>query len=321
MPLKWICLFAIVLPLSVMARPRGPKAKSPVGANRAVNLKKVGECRSVAVKADSADGENGTEPGENPPHPKMVYVIKQWHLAPTTVTKGFKEKYPQEKNQSAIYLALGEAIKKKRLKLVVAEGCEGGPIDENFSTAFNGWSYGDLKKAATTKGYERIITHVPLKLEAKFGNSVETVCGDQNSLVQEGNLRLSNLRGWIGFWTRLREPGNEEKQTLYREAAAELLKVPKTTSIQEILKLVKSRVSEELAAFRKSLDDRNGRFVETLKGHNVESAAIVVGGLHADDLRSKLEAAGFACEILEPPGYQDEGEKLVLDFERAAQSP
>ena len=75
-------------------------------------LKKVADCRN----------------GQGDKH---VLVVKQWHLPPTTVTKGFKEKYPQEMNQTEIFNALEERIKKKKLDLVIAEGCE-GEIDENF---------------------------------------------------------------------------------------------------------------------------------------------------------------------------------------------
>ncbi|NJL24935.1 MAG: hypothetical protein HC902_07015 [Calothrix sp. SM1_5_4] len=59
------------------------------------------------------------------PSGKTVMLIKQWHLSPTTITKNFKEKYPQERNQTAIYANLADNIKKGKIQLIVAEGCQG----------------------------------------------------------------------------------------------------------------------------------------------------------------------------------------------------
>lgn len=247
---------------------------------------------------------------------KTVWLIKQWHLAPKTVTKGFKEKYPQEKNQTAIYQRLNDAVKKKKVQLVVAEGCE-GEIDGDFKTAFNGWDIEALKKQSQSRGYDRIVSHVPLKLEARHGDKLKTVCGDDEDLIQEGNLRISNLRGWMGFWARLSEyKEDDEKSKLYAEAAADLLKVPKDTNVAELKTKIKERVKEELDLFQKSLAARNDSFVKVLKESEYQTAAVVIGGLHAKDLREKLEAAGLACEVYEPAGYRAEDEALIQDFEK-----
>ena len=246
---------------------------------------------------------------------KTVYILKQWHLGPKTETKGFKEKYPHEKNQTAIYKDLVNRVKAGKLQVVVAEGCE-GEINKDFKTAFNGWDYDSLNKIAQTKNYERIITMVPLKVEARMTDKVLTICGDNEKLIQEGNLRLSNLRGWVGFWTRLRETYPDDKGKLYADAAAELLKVPKTTPMPDLIKQVQAKIKEELAAFKKSLNDRNDSIVKSLQAAEYESAAVVIGGLHTDDLKEKVQAAGLACEVLEPPGYPKEDEKLIQDFEK-----
>lgn len=248
---------------------------------------------------------------------RQVLLIKQWHLSPRTQTKGFKEKYPQEKNQSAIYIGLADKIKSKKLALVVAEGCE-GEINDQFVTRFNGWDYSALKAQSQTKNYPKIITHVPLKLEARYQDKILTVCGDSERLIQEGNLRISNLRGWAGFWSRLTEKSaNPEKLKLYSEAAAELLKVPKDTPPSVMLPQIKDKIRSELELFQKSLSERNDGFVKALQAHPEGPAAIVIGGLHADDLKAKLEAAGFGCDVIEPSGYQREDEELVKEFQRA----
>lgn len=262
-------------------------------------LKKVASCET---KKDST---------------KYVAVVKQWHLAPKTITKGFKEKYPQELNQTNIFLALNEQIKKKKLQIVVAEGCE-GEINNDFKTAFNGWTLESLKKEAQRKNYERIVSHVPLKLEARHGDKVLTLCGDNDKLIQEGNLRVSNLRGWFGFWLRLADNGEDaEKRKLFAETAADLLKVSRETPVEKLVEQVKERLKSELEAFNKSLKDRNDSFVKVLADKEFTQAAIVIGGLHAEDLKQKLQAAGFNCDVFEPRGYEREDEDLVKDFEKA----
>ncbi len=248
---------------------------------------------------------------------KKVLLIKQWHLGPRTVTKGFKEKYPQEKNQTAIYKSLSEQIKKKKLQIVVAEGCE-GEINSDFKSVFNGWDIASLAKQSQTRGFDKIITNVPMKLEARWGDRVVTLCGDNDKLIQEGNLRTSNLRGWMGFWTKLNEgKGDSEKLKLYSEAAADLLKMPKDTALEKLQAKIKERFKEELDLFAKSLSERNTSFVNVLKDRDFETAAIVIGGLHADDLKAKLQDAGLACEVLEPPGYVREDENLIKEFQKA----
>ncbi len=246
----------------------------------------------------------------------MVIVVKQWHLSPKTVTKGFKERYDQEKNQSAIYLALADKIKNKKLELVIAEGCE-GEINDQFAGVYNGWDMASLKGQAQRKGFDRILTMVPMKLEARYGEKVQTVCGDSEKLIQEGNLRLSNMRGWVGFLERLSESGaDEEKRKNFASAAAALLKENAETPVEQLIPKIKEKLSVELEAFTKSLSDRNDEMVKALQGKSFKAAAIVIGGLHAEDLKSKLEAAGFNCEIDEPSGYRREDEELIKQFQK-----
>lgn len=262
-------------------------------------MTKVGEC------AQNADGT------------KKVYIVKQWHLSPKTTTKGFKEKYPHEKNQTAIYQMLEDGVKRSQLDLIVSEGCE-GEINADFKTAFNGWDYDSLKAQGYQKNYDKIITLVPLKVEAKYGDKIATVCGDNQELIREGSLRISNLRGWMGFFQRLSESQNDpEKLKLYSESASELLKVAKDTPPEKLMPLVKDKLKEELAAFDKSLVDRNDSFVKALETQDFKNAAVVIGGLHAEDLKEKIEKAGMNCVVLEPPGYQRESEALIQDFKKA----
>lgn len=247
----------------------------------------------------------------------IVMIVKQWHLAPRTITKGFKEKYPQEKNQSSIYIALADRIKHKRLDLLLAEGCE-GEINDEFTTAFNGWDISALKKQAQTRAFERILSHVPMKLEARFGDKIRTLCGDDNQLIQEGLVRLSNMRGWAGFYNRLTEVTDDpERQKLFAESAARVLKVDLEMPIAELVPKIKEKLAEELEGFGKTLTARNDRFIKTLQTETFKSAAIVIGGLHVEDLKAKVEEAGFRCEVMEPRGYSRDDENVIREFERA----
>src|SRR5262249_34473776 len=160
-------------------------------------------------------------------------------------------------NQTAIYQALADYVKNKKVDLVVAEGCE-GEINAEFKESFNGWDYESLKGQAQRKGYERIITMVPLKIEARFGDKIKTLCGDNEKQIQEGNLRLSNMQGWMGFWTRIREDKDDaERLKLYTDSAAELLHVSKDTPVEKMLPKIKDHLKEELDLFLKSLSARN----------------------------------------------------------------
>lgn len=285
--------------VSVSAFAKGHKKAAPKVFASKTHLTKVATCN---VPAEAT---------------KKVLVLKQWHLSPKTTTKGFKEKYPQEKNQTAIYHFVEDNVKHGELQLLVSEGCE-GEINADFKPAFNGWDYSTLHAQAFQKGYDKIITLVPLKIEAKYGDKIATFCGDNDEAIHEGLEKTSNLRGWMGFYVRLTEfKNNPEKLKLYSDSATDLLKVPKDTPADKLMARIKERIKEEVEAFKKSLNTRNESFVKTLQGHEFTKAAIVIGGLHANDLKEKLEKAGIGCEIYEPPGYQPDDEKLLQEFESA----
>jgi hypothetical protein len=248
---------------------------------------------------------------------KTVLLIKQWHLPPTTITKGFKERYPHETNQSAIYRYLNERVRTHYVDMIVGEGCQ-GEIDENFAVKFNGWDLESLRKISQQKNFDRVLTHIPLKIEARHQDGIRTFCADDESLIQEGNLRLSNLKGWLGYLSRLSDDqADKDKLALYSESASNLLKIEKEIAIPDLLKLIREKMREELNAFKKSIEERNQVVVKTLNEQSFTRAALVIGGLHAKDLQNKLELAGFDCEVLEPPGYGEEDEKLFQEFSRA----
>lgn len=303
-------LLSFLIGLTPAFAAKKSKAKKSAAASPIVKMTKVASCKPQAPSPTTEEA-----PPAAPKSEKTLLVIKQWHLAPTTITKGFKEKYRQEKNQTSIYKNLSDAVKKKRLDLVIAEGCQ-GEINSEFETAFNGWTVEDLKKQSHTRNFERIVAHVPMKLEARWGDKLLTMCGDDEKQIQEGNMRLSNLRGWMGFWTRLNEPdADPERLKLYTGAAADLLKMPKETPIAELKKKIFEQATQELELFNKTLATRNDAFVKVAQTQEFKTGAIVIGGLHAADLVSKLEAAGLTCDVYEPTGYSKEDENLIREFQ------
>ena len=103
---------------------------------------------------------------------------------------------------------------------------------------------------------------------------------------------------------------------MYSDSAADLLKIPRTTTHAELVSQIKSKLKEDLEAFRQSLNTRNDSFMKELQERSYSKAAVVIGGLHVEDLREKLEKAGIGCDVYEPPGYQRESENLIQDFQR-----
>jgi hypothetical protein len=240
-------------------------------------------------------------------------VVKQWHLSPKDNTKGFKDKYPQEKNQTAIYKVLNEKVKSGDVTLVVAEGCE-GEINGEFKPMFNGWDMKSLAAYRERKEFPKILTNVAMKLETRHGEKVLTMCGDDDALIKEGNLRLSNLRGWSGFLNRF-ETLDSEAVAPYAEVAAKTLKVKVGTPVPELQAKIKEEIRNDVRRLLDSFNERNAGFVKVLEAQDFKEAAVILGGLHAADLKFRLETAGLNCEILEPPGYARDSENLIRDFQ------
>jgi hypothetical protein len=250
--------------------------------------------------------------------PKQVLVIKQWHLSPATNTFiNSTQKVPQSENQEAIYSQLVQWIDSKKVDVVVAEGCE-GVIDANFALEFNGWNYKSLHKVAATPEYPQIATHIPLKLEAKYGPVVATICGDDEALVKEGTLHLSNIRGLTGFYSRIKDKkGQPEDLVSYMEGAAQVLKIPPTNDSKAILSQLRSRSEKEIAQFEITIEKRNTKIVQTIEQTDGKNFAVVIGGLHGDNLAIQLEAKGFNCKVYEPKGYSPQAETLIADLKKA----
>ena len=250
--------------------------------------------------------------------PKSVMVIKQWHLSPATNTAlNPSQKLPQSENQVAIYTQLDQWVHEKKVDVILAEGCE-GPINAQFPLEFNGWTYNSLKKVSNSPDYAQIATHVPLKLEAKYGPMVETVCGDDADLVKAGSLHLSNIRGLTGFYARIKDSKVRSKDLdSYIEGDVQALKIPATKDKKIVLGQLKANIEKEISAFAESLGKRNRKMVETIDKTPGKTFAVVIGGLHGDDLAHQLEKKGFNCSLFEPKGYSPKAESLISDLKKS----
>lgn len=298
-----IWLLSVLLALNTAVAKEKKKSGKRKKASTRVYLTKVSSCNPQPLKD-----------GQAAPTGK-INLIKQWDLSARTSTKGFKEKYAQEKNQTAIYKSLDQDVKDGKIQLIVAEGCE-GEMGPEFASTFNGWDYESLKSQSRLKNYERIITSVPLKIKAKHGEKIKVVCGDNLMSIQEGNLRLSNLRGWTGYWSKFEELKNDPaKLKPFAEAAAAVLKVPASTPSKDLADKIRAELKKEIEGLNTSISQRDEAFVKALSENQYATAAVVVGGLHMADLKTKLEQAGMACDIFEPPGYTREEEDLIQNFQ------
>ena len=247
---------------------------------------------------------------------RTVYLIKQWHLDPTVNTKDQKPKNPppQAKNQIQIYDQLLEWQKNKAIDTVVAEGCEGGDIDEKFKPIFNGWSFQDLKAKSSDAHYhyEQILSHSVVKLEAKVGDAVHALCGDDLSEIKKSQVALSDARGDVGYLSRLSEFKDQpDRAKTYLEGTIEALKLKSDATAPEAIKALALDLKSTLSRFSDSTHERDLSFVRKIKQAKTDKPVVlVVGGLHASDLKQILEDKKLNCLIFEPVSYKNDEESL-----------
>jgi hypothetical protein len=221
---------------------------------------------------------------------------------------------PQKENQSAIYHQLDKWIAKGEVDTVFSEGCT-GEIDDKFPKAYNGWTLKDLTAKAGDKNYDDIVTLVPLKLEAKYGAKLKTLCADDEALIKEHNLAFSDARGTIGFLTRLTEfRFVPEKLKPYFEKVKSVYKLPPDTSIDNGIKALKEDLKKTIVQIDDVFAKRDKNFVEAIKKNADKSSAFVVGGAHTAAIVDLLKKEKIDCTVVQPTGYSLDEEKLRDNF-------
>jgi hypothetical protein len=255
----------------------------------------------------------------NDPNAHYVWIFKQWHLAPSVNTKDSDQvkTYPQSKNQTAIYEQLDQWIRNKKIKEIYAEGCTGQILPDS-SISFNGWKASDLHAVSNQASYAEIVTSVPLKLEAKYGDSIRTVCGDDDALVKENSLAFSDARAAIGFLARLVQYRNDRARAKpYLDGVIQAYKMPAQTTLEQATARMKTEFKAAVERAKIAMQKRNRHLVEVIKHSSEPNVVVVFGGMHAAGIVQLLEEAGLGCSVIEPAGYQSDEENLIAKLDSA----
>lgn len=252
---------------------------------------------------------------------KFIWIFKQWHLGPMVNTKENPKPgvLPQSRNQTSIYLQLEEWVKTKRLAELYAEGCE-GEINSDSKFRVNGWDYESLKKISSETVYPEVLSSVPLKIEAKYGTAIRTLCGDDNALVSENSLAFSDARGAIGFLSRLEQyQADPVRAKTYLEGAIQAFKMPASSTIDQAITRSRKELKAAVVRIQDGISKRNRHFVQLLKKSEKAEAALVIGGIHADGLVKLLDDEGVGCAVVEPTGYQNDELDLLEKLKKAVE--
>ncbi|MCB9091345.1 MAG: hypothetical protein H6621_10095 [Halobacteriovoraceae bacterium] len=247
------------------------------------------------------------------PQKGKIFIIKQWHLSPKVKTNDIEEskKLPQFSNQQQIYDYLAENIKEKKIQTVLTEGCE-GEINDKFGEDFYGWKMNDLKKLIHEPYYSEVLGHIGMKIKAAFDGDVNVYCGDNLDLVRNHQLVMSEIRGHLGFFLRLKQFQSENKTNEFQEYAKRLLG---DNNSEDPIVYSKNKIKENFELFKRYIEQRNNYFIKNIIGHENDNQAIVIGGLHVKDLEKKLTEQGFEVQVITPKGYPNEDQELLKKIE------
>jgi len=248
---------------------------------------------------------------------KEIALLGQWHLLSNQNTLDIEKsmELPQFSNQKAIYLILDEWITKKKINLVLSEGCENTEITKDFKPTFNGWDYHSLKSSKDKTEFGNILTLLPLKLEAKFDDQIKIQCADSSELIKKHQLVFSDIKGHIGFLSRLKEAKEKNNQKLFDLYSSKLKEISKDSfddPIEYCVKKIKFLLKEE----QKFINQRNDFFIQTLNKHTENKVAIIIGYRHIEDLQIRLTELGHKVSvpsILESTLPQDNLEKRLIE--------
>lgn len=255
---------------------------------------------------------------------RLVLLIKQWHPAPSVNTvapvtgreRDLLKNIPQAENQIAIYNMLEGWVSRGLLRHVLVEGCGQG-IGRGFETRFNGWNLRGLERRATLPDYASVITHVGLKLEAKLGPVVDTICADNDELIKAHSLAFSDARGVNGFLGRLSGANSDDPiARSYLTSVIDIYRLPPSTTIEQAIAQLKTEMNEVIGRIQRGFEERNKVMVRRILDTPARPMALVVGGAHAPDLKARLEKEGVACAIIEPKGYRSEDDALLEQLAR-----
>lgn len=250
--------------------------------------------------------------GSMPEGRTHVVIVEQWHLSPQENTRSFgndvklQSKLSQYENQFAIYNQVSDWVSNGMIKTVIVEGCE-GEIDHNFTTRFNGWTLADLNMMNDMgMGIEHIQTHVGLKLESRFKEKLPVICGDNLSAIQEQQLMLSDLRGLMGYKSRiLQYVQSPERKDSYLGSLRKVLKLSSDSSEEEVMSVLNKQIASTEEKFHQLTVKRNNYFLKAIE-LAAKPTAVIIGKLHSSDLSKQITDEGFSVLTFTPSGMPKE---------------
>lgn len=255
---------------------------------------------------------------------QKIYVLKQWHLPPKVDTTEIATaiKLVQYKNQKDLYQKVSALIEKSSVKVLLSEGCEKVEIDKSFTTKFNGWDYAQLEKTKNKKSYVDILTLLPLKVEAVYTDKVKTLCVDNDELIHKSQLALSDIRAYVGYASRLEEFRQKKDQVSFDRYAKSVLTPEQIAKKVDALKVAKEMALIAVEEFEEINKSREEKFVENivaLKMNPKDSVALIIGGVHAENLSNDLKKLKWIVEMYTPSGYVDNDKGLLEEVKRKLQ--
>ena len=268
-----------------------------------------------AAKSDFSNVKLGTWTQTNEMKGEGVILIPQWHLGPSiNVQSGNVQsgtKLPQETNQRAIYTQLSSWIGAHTVDALLAEGCE-GDIAGLANKKFNGWSIEDLKnELAHQRTIDSILAPIAFKVDARYSKEITVTCGDDDKLIKENQLALSNLRGLAGFKLRI-EQGTlsaNDRQS-YVNSAAEILKLPRNAKRDVVIAKLNSEIKKSITEFEMAIHLRDEGFIS--KANSIRGIkVIVIGAAHLPDLKAQLAQKNIPFSIWTPVGLDDQDGQLI----------
>lgn len=259
---------------------------------------------------------------------QTIILIKQWHLLPKVSTQDIRvsTKLAQYKNQKDIYVKVLEFIDGKKISYLLAEGCEKEEILPTFKTSFNSWNYEKLNSIKNSESYIDVLTHIPLKVEVIKKEKIKTVCVDNDALIRKNQLALSDVRAFVGYFMRLSEFKERGDKESYERFSKSLLDDSSNANVnaknEDAIIVAKKKALDAVQELKTSIRLREEEIINNIKQMKMqssESAAFVIGGVHAEPLQEKLISLGFKVEIYTPAGYVDTDKGLIEEITRKLQ--
>lgn len=244
------------------------------------------------------------------------YLIKQWHLLPKISTQDIElsKKLSQFKSQKDVYLKVTELIENNSIKILLAEGCEKIEINNNFKMVFNSWGYQNLENERNKSLYEDIMTHIPLKVEVKEKEKVKTLCIDNLQLIEKHQLALSDVRGYVGYFMRMKEFREKKDEKSFSRYATSLLSESENKKIKDPILYAKNKALDAIDRLEKINQERENQIfnnIKDLKLNQDVNVAFIIGGTHVDSLRKNIEKIDYKVEVYTPAGYVENDSGLI----------